>query len=342
MLDEDFKTRVKEFIDDDREAFLNTGKFKKLYKDYAENRLKDQWDWLLKIHEAGCIDYINNTDNLFECKQDLVKRLEDEKGLSPKVSSELLDMLILFLRNEKVPDPAKLTRPTLKKTILAFEDRTYLINENGTFVVLGENKDNINHNVKGWQNIITISASDDHIVGLKLDGTCVADGHNGDGQCDVDRWQDIVAISVGYSYTIGLKSDGTCVAVGYYKDGQCNVGKWHNIIAISTGYSHTIGLKSDRTVIAVGNNEEGQCDVGRWRDIVAVSAGFSHTVGLKSDGTVVVVGGNNDYGECNVESWRDIIAISAGQFHTVGLKSDGSVVAVGNNKNGQCDVEKLR
>ena len=47
---------------------------------------------------------------------------------------------------------------------------------------------------------------------LKKDGTVVAVGWNEDGQCNVSDWKDIVAISAGYDHTVGLKKDGTVVA----------------------------------------------------------------------------------------------------------------------------------
>jgi hypothetical protein len=187
-----------------------------------------------------------------------------------------------------------------------------------------------------------ISASDQaYTVGLKSDGTVVATGYNGDGQCDVGGWRDIVSVSAGYDHTVGLKSDGTVVATGDNEDGQCDVGGWRDIASVSAGIGYTVGLRLDGTVVAVGHNYNGQCDVGSWRDIVSVSAGMGYTVGLKSDGTVVATGYNED-GQCDVGGWRDIISVSAGWQHTAGLKSDGTVVATGDNEYGQCDVGDWR
>ena len=155
----------------------------------------------------------------------------------------------------------------------------------------------------------TVSAGDDHTVGLKADGTVVALGDNYDGQCDVDGWTDIVAVSAAWRHTVGLKADGTVVAVGYNDYGPCDVDGWTDIVAVSAGTSHTVGLKADGTVVAVGYNGYGQCDVDGWTDIVAVSAGHSHTVGLKADGTVVATEyiGDYDYGQCDVDGWTDIL-----------------------------------
>ena len=76
---------------------------------------------------------------------------------------------------------------------------------------------------------MAISVGDIHTVGLKSDGTVVAVGHDGFGQCDVKDWQDIVAISAGDYNTFGLKSDGTVVSTGCNTDGECNVSDWTSI-----------------------------------------------------------------------------------------------------------------
>jgi hypothetical protein len=98
----------------------------------------------------------------------------------------------------------------------------------------------------------------------------------------VSDWTDIVAISVSGDHTVGLKSDGTVVAVGsnYYNTvgaaagsytGQCNVDDWRNIVAIEAGKLHTFGLKANGTVVAVGGwlqyKTDEQGDVGGWCDI---------------------------------------------------------------------------
>ena len=48
-------------------------------------------------------------------------------------------------------------------------------------------------------------------------------------------------LSAGGSHTVGLKSDGTVVAVGYNGSGQCEVNSWSDITAVSASGNHTIG-----------------------------------------------------------------------------------------------------
>ena len=253
---------------------------------------------------------------------------------------------------------------------------------NGTVVATGidyERGDAVSEWTSDWKDIIAIDGFDDHLVGLKVDGTVVAVGNNSVGQCDVSDWRDMTAICVGSQSTFGLKSDGTVMAIGNNSEGQCDVSGWQDVVDISVYFDRVAGLKSDGTVVATGNNNFGQCnvsdwkgiasiyvgsntvglktdgtiviagnnhyeqrDVSDWRDVVAVapSSTGAHLVGLKSDGTVVATG-NNNFGQCNVSDWKGIVAISACQ-HTVGLKSDGTVVATGKNEMGQCDVYDLQ
>ena len=79
------------------------------------------------------------------------------------------------------------------------------------------------------QQIVSIAAGGNHTVGLRRDGTVVAVGRNGNGQCDVSDWRDIVAVAAGDNHTVGLRRDGTVVAVGYNECGQCDVSDWSNI-----------------------------------------------------------------------------------------------------------------
>ena len=181
------------------------------------------------------------------------------------------------------------------------------------FGTLGDYRDARERSFALWEQIAqrgTVSAGDDHTVGLLADGTVVAAGYNPDGQCDVSGWTDVVAVSAGDSHTAGLLADGTVVATGSNRDGQCDVSGWENVVAVSAGYRHTVGLLADGTVVATGDNKYGQCNVSGWTDVVAVSAGYSHTVGLRADGTVVatkfIAHQQYYHGQCDVSDWRGI------------------------------------
>ena len=182
-----------------------------------------------------------------------------------------------------------------------------------------------------------IAAGNYHTVGLSTDGTVVAVGFNGDGQCKTHSWKDVIAIAAGDSHTAGLRADGTVVAVGDNEDGRCDTDTWKDVVVIAAGDSHTVGLRADNTVTAVGDNEDGRCNTDTWKDIIAITTGGFHTVGLCADGTVVAVG-DNENGECDTGTWRDVVQIAAGDAHTIGVHADGTVNAVGDNEDGRCNT----
>lgn len=228
-------------------------------------------------------------------------------------------------------------RDKLEKYI-SVEDHIVGLKSNGTVLAVGNN-DSGEKKVSDWKDIISIAAGADLTVGLKSDGTVVAVGRNDYGQSEVSDWTDVISVSAGNCFTVGLKLDGTVVAVGDNDCGQREVAAWADIISVSAGGNHTVGLKTDGTVVAVGDNDFGQCEVSDWTDIASISAGGNHTVGLKTDGTVVAVGSNYS-SQCEVLDWTDIVSIAAGANYTVGLKLDGTVVAVGDNGFGECEVSK--
>ncbi len=122
-------------------------------------------------------------------------------------------------------------------------DGTVVVTESSDYSIY----DHDHSDVESWTDIVAIAVSPNsdmaHIVGLKSDGTVVAVGNNGDGQCDVDGWSDIVAVATGEYCTVGLKSDGTVVAVGDNYSGQCDVVGWTDVAAISAGRDFTVALE---------------------------------------------------------------------------------------------------
>lgn len=241
------------------------------------------------------------------------------------------------------------------QTIAAGGNHIALIKKNGTVEAYILNKEYGNKqnqcNVSKWKNIIYISASSNHTIGLKSDHTVISAGDNTYGQRKVGSWKNIVAVSTGNYHTVGLKSNGTVVATAIIDDnnekvdkGQSDVGDWTDIVAISAGSTHTVGLKSDGTVVAVGNDSYGQCEVSAWEHIIAISAGRFYTIGLKADGTVLTTKkSDRRRGSRNhkIRKLKGAVAISTHEQFKVGLKENGSAVAVGKNENSQCNISDI-
>lgn len=80
--------------------FMDTQKVRAILSDYTRNEYKKETNLLKQMIEADCAKIINNVDNVAKVKTMLVKRLEDELGLSPKVTAEYLDLLEMVIRGD--------------------------------------------------------------------------------------------------------------------------------------------------------------------------------------------------------------------------------------------------
>lgn len=94
-------------------------------------------------------------------------------------------------------------------------DGTVVVSNGRNGIARNQNGMVENYNsVKNWTNIISISMSDQNILGLKKDGTVVTAGNVNAKQETVSEWKDIVAISAGVNFHLGLKEDGRIVVAG--------------------------------------------------------------------------------------------------------------------------------
>ena len=216
------------------------------------------------------------------------------------------DGTLVFVSSNEVVGFEQIAKWKDIKSIVVAEFYIAGLQKNGSMVALSSQETAVGvdaRNIRNWNDIIAIAADYNNVVGLKSDGTVVAEGFNGAGECNVENWSDIAAIDIVYGFTVGLKTHGTVVATGENEYGQCNVSGWQDIVSVACGFHHTAGLRIDGSVVAVGNNEHGQCNVSKWRDIIAVACSKNNTYGLKADGTVLAVG-DNTHGQCNVNNWK--------------------------------------
>jgi len=116
MIYSEFATIIKKITDERGESiFLEPKKLKSLLLDYTKNEFKRECALLSAIIEADCVAFINMAENLADCKQFLIKHLEDEYNLSPLKSAEMLDLLFFMLRNEKPPGTPTVHNNSAKK-----------------------------------------------------------------------------------------------------------------------------------------------------------------------------------------------------------------------------------
>ena len=194
------------------------------------------------------------------------------------------------------------------------------------------------------------SASCEHIVLVKTDGTAVAYGSNQLGQCTLPAVSEgvfYVRVAAGEEHTVLLKSDGTVVVCGGRGDmssPSLDAGVVYTHVA--AGSWHTVLLKSDGAATSFGSNMYGQCNIPDVPDgvsYVEVACGANHTVLLKSDGTAAACGENRS-GQCDISALSDGVTytsvLTIGRTYTVLLMSDGNPVLFGDYE-GDCNFPVL-
>ena len=180
--------------------------------------------------------------------------------------------------------------------------------------------------VQGLEDVISISAGDDHSMALTRDGKvfawgCNVDGQLGDGTREdrltpvaVQDLEDVISISAGGFHSMALTRDGKVFAWGYNRYGELGDG--------------TRRIRST-PVAALG-----------LEDVISISAGVSHSMALTSDGKVFAWGYNRyrqlgDGTSANrstpvaVQDLENMVSISAGENNSMALQSDGDVFAWG-------------
>ena len=214
---------------------------------------------------------------------------------------------------------------------------------------------------KDWDNLISLAGDTNHVVGLKSDGTVVAEGKGGWGfkTEEIAKWTDIIQIATGPFETVGLKKDGTVVVsksevveqerLKYIVDKEYlkDVEEWQDIAKIYHDNEVVVGLKSDGTVVASVKDSSLYArrfksdldELKNWSNIKELLVENEGIIGLKKDGTVVAIGYNTYNQFDDISKWTDIKKIVTDGSMTVGLKSDGTVVATGRNTYGNCNVQ---
>ena len=92
-----------------------------------------------------------------------------------------------------------------------------ILRSDGTTEIINTAGNEIDYDKDSWSNITKLYSGEGHIAGLRADGTVVAIGDNGRGQCETSEWNNIIDISAGNGYTIGLTSDDKYFIAGGFE-----------------------------------------------------------------------------------------------------------------------------
>jgi hypothetical protein len=192
-----------------------------------------------------------------------------------------------------------------------------------------------------------------HSLALLSDGSALAWGYNGQGQCYVPPLPPGVryaAVDAGGLHSVFLRSDGIVVVSGDDTYGQRSnipdLPPGLKYVEIDAGDYYTLARRNDGSAVAWGRNLSGECDVPALPagvKYVEVSAAGTHSIARRSDGSVVAWGENN-IGQCNVPplaSGLHYTGVDAGDYFSLAVRSDGSLIAWGSNASGQCSIPQL-
>ena len=183
----------------------------------------------------------------------------------------------------------------------------------------------------GFTDWVQLSASVNHSLGLRANGSAWAWGNNTGGRLGDNTtttksspvsvvgggvlW---TQLSAGNYHSLGLRADGTAWAWGNGGNGRLGdntgvsktspvsvVGGGVLWVQLSAGYNHSLGVRADGTAWAWGSNSSLQLGdgtstsksspvsvIGGFTDWVQVSAGGIFSLGLRADGTAWAWGRN--------------------------------------------------
>ncbi len=172
-----------------------------------------------------------------------------------------------------------------------------------------------------------IDAGYDHILGLKADGTCVANGSNANGQCNVSSWENIIQIACSEYSSFGLQDDGQVVYAGVPVGTGIIISSWTDVIFISGSQN-----RGD-TLVAINDSGSVLCTSPTIPDIETLtSVGNSATqvvccdtfvAALREDETVKIVGGcsvRGSYVTFAQPTWTNVSLIACGRTYVIGKR----------------------
>ena len=178
------------------------------------------------------------------------------------------------------------------ENVFAFNDTTLGLKQDGSVVAAGEGL-----YASNWNNIDAMQVAGYDQAALMSNGTVSYSDETSD-------WDDIVHISLGRYHLVGVRSDGTVVADGLnsyreYGSRNLDVQDWKNMIAAYAYGEMTMGIRNDGTVTWVGDGIYE--DFSDFNDVIALYPIGDILLGLKTDGTFAV---SKDYYEDDFKDWN--------------------------------------
>ena len=157
-----------------------------------------------------------------------------------------------------------------------------------------------------------------------------------------------VELEAGYFHTLARRGDGSVVAWGSNGAGECDTPPFRRASRTSSWRrkAHSVARRSDGSLVARGSNLYGQCSIPPvlpGRHLRRDRGGKKPQRGAVEQRLRRRLGREHLRGvqRSALPTGIAYVEITAGDQHTVARRSDGSVVAWGDNPYGQCNVPAL-
>lgn len=145
-----------------------------------------------------------------------------------------------------------------------------------------------------------------------------------------DQWG-FQKIATGNDHVCGIKNDGTVLCWGQNHLGQA-VNPIGQFMDITAGAFYTCGLRMSGEVECWGDNNGNHSSPPMMTSFTSIDAPRSYTVGhvcgVLSSGAIACWG---DFQQGIIPSGTDFAAVGTGEFHQCALKNDGSIACWGSS-----------
>ena len=178
---------------------------------------------------------------------------------------------------------------------------------------------------------------------------------------DTAAWRDVVAMTAGPDHALAMTREGSILATGLDGDGQCasvahftlfrdtrqlyGYGKYRKVADCGITPPHvpheTMETVSEASAITpFPRGTVCKPAVADRRILGSFALGMVHALALGAGGKVISLGAD-DSGQCGIVSYGCAVQVAAGPYHSAAILAVGSMVASGRNPDGRCDYRLL-
>ena len=191
---------------------------------------------------------------------------------------------------------------------------TYLVRKDGRVNLAGAVDENARKGIENWKDILSISASDQMVIGLTKSGTIQVESlsdRNTSSVSKISGWKDVKKVKVHGTRCIALFEDGT-VKTSWEDEHTTEIEKWNGITDIACDDSFVLGLTSQKGVLLAGKARNKLFDAGRseavsWNNIVAISVSNYTIGGCDTEGNLHIAGKMGGKRDEFIKEWASLL-----------------------------------